>query len=76
MEEQVEQVAGPCSAQGGFSEEFWGRALRRVTDEVPDTGDGGGSLHDGQQHGRDGELFSSEVVSSLASAQLRSACLQ
>ena len=70
MEEQLEMVARPCCCPGRyFMGSSRGRALQGVNDETLGTSNGEGPLQDGQQHGRDGELFSSEVILSLASAQ-------
>ena len=48
-----------------FVKDFQGRARPRVIDEALGTSNGGGSLQDDQHHGGVGELFSSEVISSL-----------
>ena len=56
-----------------FVTEFWGRAGPGVIDEIPDTSNGGGSLHGDQHHGGGGELFSSEVNSSLKEVERKEA---
>ena len=59
------EVARPCSVWGKFfSRKFKAELRQRVTDEAPDTSNGGGSLHGGQHQGGGVELFSSEGNSS------------
>ena len=60
------EVARPCSVWGKFfSRKFKAELRQRVTDEAPDTSNGGGSLLGGGQHGGGVELFSSEGNSSI-----------
>ena len=68
LEAAARQGKWPDSAVSWVSTS-WGGCLDAdqpwITDETPDTGNGGGSLHHDQHHGGGDELFSSEVNSSF-----------